>query len=237
MDWRGPILHGGGGSSALTYFLALFPPDLSPEFLAIALKASGRTVAYAVAGITVAVLIGFPLGVVASGRVFPSSTRFRLPVVAATRLFLGGSRAIHELVWAVLFVSAIGLSPVAAIVALGLPYGGILGRIYAELIQNVPTEPLRALRSSGASPLRLLFYGYLPMALPDILGYTFYRFECAIRAAAILSFVGIPGLGYQIQLSLQDLLFSQVWTLLLFLVGLILLVDFWSTRLRQSLAT
>ena len=98
-------------------------------------------------------------------------------------------------------------------------------------------EPLRALRSSGASPLRMLFYGYLPMALPEMLGYTFYRFECAIRAAAILSFVGIPGLGYQIQLSLQDLLFSQVWTLLLFMVGLIVLVDFWSTRLRQSLVS
>ena len=115
MDWRGPIIHAGGGNSALTYLLALFPPDLSPEFLAIALQASMRTVAYAVAGITVAVLIGFPLGVVASGRVFPSSTRFRLPVVAATRLFLGGSRAIHALVWAVLFVSAIGLSPVSPI--------------------------------------------------------------------------------------------------------------------------
>ncbi len=237
MDWRGPILHAGGGGSALTFILALFPPDLSPEFLAVTLKAGVRTVAYAVAGITVAVLIGLPLGVVASGRVLPTSNRLRLPLILATRLFLGGSRAIHELVWAVLFVSAIGLSPVAAIVALGLPYGGILGRIYAELIQDVPTEPLRALRSSGASPMRMLFYGYLPMALPDILGYTFYRFECAIRAAAILSFVGIPGLGYQIQLSLQDLLFSQVWTLLLVMVGLIVLVDFWSTRLRQSLVS
>ena len=237
VDWNDPIVHAGGGRSARQFFQALFPPDLSPEFLAIGLKASWRTVAYAVAGITVAVLIGLPLGVVASGRVFPTSTRVRLPLMAVTRLFLASSRAIHELVWAVLFVSAIGLSPIAAIVALGLPYGGILGRIYAELLQDVPPEPLRALRGSGASPLRTLFYGYLPMALPDMLGYTFYRFECAIRAAAILSFVGIPGLGYQIQLSLQDLLFSQVWTLLLFMVGLIVLVDFWSSRLRQSLAS
>ena len=237
IDWGDPIAHAGGGHSALTFVLALFPPDLSPDFLAIGLQASWRTVAYAVAGISVALLIGFPLGVVASGRLFPSSAGVRLPLIGATRLFLGSSRAIHELVWAVLFVSAIGLSPVAAIMALGLPYGGILGRVYAELLQDVPMEPLRALRSSGASPLRMLFYGYLPMALPEMLGYTFYRFECAIRAAAILSFVGIPGLGYQIQLSLQDLLFSQVWTLLLFMVGLIVLVDFWSTRLRQSLVS
>ena len=74
------------------------------------------------------------------------------------------------------------------------------------------------------------------MALPDILSYTFYRFECAIRAAAILSFVGIRGLGYEIQLSLHDLLFSQVWTLLLFLVALVLVVDLWSMGVRRSLA-
>tara|TARA_B100001167_G_C16654954_1_gene250445 strand:+ start:77 stop:304 length:228 start_codon:yes stop_codon:yes gene_type:complete len=75
------------------------------------------------------------------------------------------------------------------------------------------------------------------MALPDAIGYTFYRFECAIRAAAIMSFVGIRGLGYEIQLSLNDLLFGQVWTLMLFLVGLVLVVDRWSSTLRRSLIT
>jgi phosphonate transport system permease protein len=217
--------------------MALFPPELSPGFLAIALKASWQTVAYAVAGMTLAVTIGFPLGIVASGVVVSNPSPWRTPLIAGTRLFLGGLRAVHELVWAVLLVAAIGLSPMAAIVALALPYGGILGRIYAELLQDVPPEPLRALRASGASPMRVIWYGYIPMALPDMLGYTFYRFECAIRAAAILSFVGIQGLGYQIQLSLHDLLFNQVWTLLLFMVALIVLVDLWSTRVRRSLVT
>ena len=75
------------------------------------------------------------------------------------------------------------------------------------------------------------------MALPDAVGYTFYRFECAIRSAAIMSFVGIRGLGFEIQLSLNDLLFSQVWTLILFLLVLVLVVDRWSSRVRQSLMT
>ena len=123
----------------------------------------------------------------------------------------------------------------AAIIALALPYAGILGRIYAELLQDVPQQPLQALRAAGASPLGVLLYGYLQIALPDMLGYSFYRFECGIRTAAILSFVGIPGLGFQIQLSMHDLLFSQVWTLLMFLVALIFLVDLWSTRVRRSL--
>ena len=93
-----------------------------------------------------------------------------------------------------------------------------------------------ALRASGASPLAVLVYGRIPMALPDLLSYTFYRLECAIRAAAIMSFIGIRGLGFEIQLSLQELLFSQVWTLLLFLVALVVLVDVWSSRVRRSLA-
>ena len=74
------------------------------------------------------------------------------------------------------------------------------------------------------------------MAFPDVVGYTFYRFECAIRAAAIMSFIGIRGLGFEIQLSLQDLLFGQVWTLMLCLVVLVLLVDRWSTGVRRSLS-
>lgn len=237
VNWGGPLVHTGGGRSALKFFLALFPPDLSPDFLSIALKASWQTVVYAVAGMTLAIIIGFPLGIVASGTVLVHSSPVRVPVMAGTRFFLGGLRAVHELVWAVVLVAAIGLSPMAGIIALGLPYGGILGRVYAEILQDVPAEPIRALRASGASPLRVLLYGYIPMALPDILSYTFYRFECAIRAAAILSFVGIQGLGYQIQLSLHDLLFSQVWTLLLFLVALIIVVDLWSTRIRRSLVT
>jgi phosphonate transport system permease protein len=235
VNWTGPLIHTGGGRSALRFFAALFPPDVSPGFLAIALRASWQTVAFAVAGITLAVALGLPLGIIASGTVLEETSPWRRPVIAGTRLLLGGLRAIHELVWAVLLVAAIGLSPIAAIIALALPYAGILGRIYAELLQDVPQEPLRALRAAGASPLRVLLYGYLQMALPDMLGYSFYRLECGIRAAAILSFVGIPGLGYQIQLSMHDLLFSQVWTLLMFLVALIVLVDLWSTRARRSL--
>ena len=80
-------------------------------------------------------------------------------------------------------------------------------------------------------------YGRLAMALPDMLSYTFYRFECAIRAAAIMSFVGIAGLGYQIQLSLDELIYGQVWTLLIFLVLLILVVDVWSTVVRKRLVS
>ncbi|PKB77807.1 MAG: hypothetical protein BZY88_20780 [SAR202 cluster bacterium Io17-Chloro-G9] len=231
VNWSGPLIHTRGGAVLVDFLLALFPPELSPGFLGLAFTATWQTLAFAVAGITLAVSLGVPLGVIASGSTGPSGR----PWVAAARLFLAVIRSIHELVWAVLFVAAFGLSSLTAILAIALPYAGILGRIYADLFNDVPQEPLRALQASGASPFKVFVYGRLPMALPDAVGYTFYRFECAIRAAAIMSFIGIRGLGFEIQLSLQDLLFGQVWTLMLFLVALVLVVDRWSTGVRRSL--
>ena len=235
VDWGSAFVHAGGIGTLRQFLLAAFPPDLSPSFLQVGLAAAWQTTTFAVAALTLAVVIGLPLGALASGRLVPSSGRGRLLAVGA-RLFLAVIRSIHELVWAVIFVAAFGFSSLAAILAIAIPYGGILGRIYGERLADVPEEPLRALRASGASPLTVLIYGRIPMALPDLLSYTFYRFECAIRAAAIMSFVGIRGLGFEIQLSLQELLFSQVWTLLLFLVALVALVDLWSARVRRSLA-
>ncbi len=230
----GNPIHPGGAASLGAIVSSLFSPDLSLSFLLVALEASWTTVAYAVTGMTVAFALGFPLGIAASG-VLARSRRGRLAVVPVVRFALAVMRSVHELVWAWLLVIAIGFSPMAAIIALGVPYGGILGRIFAETLADVPEEPLRALRATGASELKVLLYGRLPMAMPDLLGYTFYRFECAIRSAAIFSFVGIAGLGYQLQLSLDDLLFDQVWTLLFSLVALVALVDLWSSVVRRSL--
>ncbi len=236
LDWGSGIIHSGGSSAAKSFISALFPPELSPDFLYRCLVASWQTVAYAVAGITLAVLIGLPLGIIASGTL-ASSPGQRLMAMTGTRFLLALLRSIHELVWAVLFVNAFGLSSLTAILALAIPYGGILGRIYADLFNDVPEAPLRALRAAGASPARVFLYGRLPMALPDMLSYSFYRLECAIRSAAIMSFIGIRGLGFEIQLALGDLLFSQVWTLLLFLLALVLAVDWWSGRVRRGLLT
>ena len=236
VDWLGPMVHTGGPQSLLRFIQALFPPELSPDFLKLTLVASFQTLAYSVAAITVAVLVAVPMGLLASG-VAARSARTGMPVAVAARFMLGAIRSVHELVWAVLFVYALGLSSATAILALALPYAGILGRIYADLLNDVPEDPLRALRASGASPFQVFLFGRLPMAFPDMLSYSFYRFECAIRSAAILGFVGIPGLGYQIQLSLHDILFDQVWTLLVALVFLVVAVDLWSTRVRRDLVS
>ena len=234
VDWGGGLIHSGGGASAARILSGLVSPEASPGFLKLAVEAAWTTVAYAVAGLTLAVAAGFPLGVAASGTLL-SRGRARTASVAMARLLLAILRSAHELVWAWLFVVAIGLTPMAAVLALALPYAGVLGRLYADFLNDVPENPLRALRSAGASQLGVLAFGRVPMALPDMLSYTFYRFECGIRSAAILSFIGIQGIGYQIQLSLDELFYDQVWTLLFFLIALIAAVDVWSGQVRRSL--
>lgn len=236
VEWGGNLFHDGGIVTILQIVKAMFKPDLSPRLLKLALVSSWRTLAYAVAGMTLAVIIAFLLGTLASGILVEGrwSRRFSAGLF---RALLGFMRAVHELVWAWLFVAAAGLSPFAAIFALAIPYGGTLGRILADIINDVPPEPVRALRAAGAGRVQVLFYGYLPMAMADMVSYVMYRFECAIRSAAIMSFVGLGGLGYQIQISLADLKYNEVWTFIFFLIGLVVLVDLWSIRLRRGLVS
>lgn len=234
VDWGGDLLHPGGWLAIREFFFGLFHPELSRELLSIGVVASWRTLAYATAGMSLALLIAIPIGVAASG-VLARSQVSKAVSIGLFRGILAFLRAIHELVWAWLFVAAIGLSPFAAVLALGLPYGGILGRILAERLTDVPAAPLRALRSSGAGEMQVLVYGRLPYALADMLSYALYRFECAIRSAAIMSFVGLGGLGYQIQISLDDLKYGQVSTFLIFLVALVVIVDVWSSALRRRM--
>ncbi|MEX2599231.1 MAG: ABC transporter permease subunit [Dehalococcoidia bacterium] len=234
MDWSRGIIHGGGLGAAWDIFTSMFQPSLSLDVLRTAFFASWRTLAYAVTGLTIALIIAFPLGTIASG-VLNHSPVMKALNIGVVRFALAFFRSIHELVWAWLFVTALGLSPMAAVLALGIPYGGILGRIYAELLQDVPEEPLRALRSTGASPWRVFWYGRLPMALPDMLSYTFYRFECGIRSAAILGWVGLGGLGFNVQVSLADLNFERAWTFIWAMIILVVLVDIWSTMVRRRI--
>src|SRR5680860_363037 len=234
IKWGPDLLHPGGGTILLQIIKALFHPNLSSEILKLSLISAWRTLAYAVAGMTLAIAFAFILGILASG-VLAKDKPGRLISKGILRGLLGFMRAIHELVWAWLFVASIGLTPFAAIFALVIPYGGTLGRIFADILNDVPEEPISALKSSGASKLQLLLYGYLPFATTDMISYTMYRFECAVRSSTIMSFVGLGGLGYQIQLALQDLNYNDVWTYLFFLVALVVVIDFWSNILRRWL--
>lgn len=234
IHWGPELLHPGGKVTIVQVVESLFKPDLSSETLQSALIAAWRTLAYAVAGMTLAFIIAMVFGILASGVLAYSEINRRVSKTIF-RGILGFMRAIHELVWAWLFVAAIGLTPYAAIFALAIPYGGTLGRIYADMLNDVPKEPIKALKAAGASRLQVLIYGYFPIAKIDMLSYTMYRLECAVRSSTIMSFIGLGGLGYQIQLALQDLNYNVMWTYMFFLTALVVLIDLWSNMLRRRL--
>lgn len=236
VSWGDDLVHSGGAVTIKQIVNAFFHPDFSKEILVLAVSSSWITLAYAVAGMSVAILIAFIFGVLASG-ILASKKTGRIFTKGIFRGVLGFMRAIHELVWAWMFVAAIGLSPYAAIFALGIPYGGMLGRIFADMLSDVPEEPIRALQAAGASKMQCLFYGYFPIVKSNMISYTMYRLECAIRSSAIMSFVGLGGLGYQIQLSLDDLNYNQVWTFMFFLIILVVIIDLWSNLLRKRMVS
>jgi len=227
-------MHQRGLEAATNMAKAALLPELSIPLLQTGLTAAWRTLSYAVAGISLAVLFAIPSSVLASG-ILAQSRWGRWASRVIFRPMLALMRSIHELVWAWLFVASFGLTPFAGICAIMIPYGGILGRIYADMLNDVQNEPLEALRVNGASEFQVVTYGRLPQALPDIISYTMFRLECAVRSAAIMSFIGLGGIGYQIQLSLEDLHFSEAWSFTYILIGLVVAISWWSHTVRKAL--
>lgn len=232
-------------SPALSYEAEFVPEGIAPLWLRT-LRASRTTVVFAAAAVSLSVVCGLALGFFAStawwagepvgGR---SALGRRLGRAAApliyggTRTLIALMRSVHELLWAVLFLAAVGRSNLTAVIAIAIPYTGTLAKVFSELIDEAPREAAAALRSIGAGPLQVFLFGLLPRALPDMGAYAFYRFECALRSSAILGFFGYPTLGYYIAASFENLHYGEVWTYLYTLVALVALVDAWSGFLRR----
>ena len=207
------LVNPGGFPLLWRFFRASLQPDLSPQLLRLTAHAALTTLAYAVCGTFASVVLGAVGGVLTSQvwwqTVLP---RWGKQPWVAGRLLLAFPRAIHELIWGLFFVNIWGLDPLVAIGAIALPYGAIVAKVFSEILDDTPRHSLTALQGSGVPPLTALLYSLIPQAFLNLLSYTFYRFECSIRAAAVLGIIGAGGLGYEILLSLQSLRYEQLWT-------------------------
>ena len=223
----------------------LFPPDVSASFLTVVLRALGQTLATSVAATLLSIALALPLGTLATSTLWSRGIlaaadgrglRFRLLAVSCrvTRALLGFLRAVPDLVWALLFVSAVGLGPFAGTLALAVSYTGILGRVYADVFEHVDPRPLEALASTGAGRIQIFLRGVWPQAAAHVTAYTLYSFECCVRSAAVLGFVGAGGIGYEIFVSMRLFDYHQLLTLLLVLVALLTTLDAVSRSLRVS---
>ena len=241
------LLGAEGRHQMVAYVRKLFPPDLSAAMLREAVVGALETFAISFVGSVLAVLIALPLSVLTARTVLYRGILYegrrlrawekglRLGVYAVARGVLNLLRTIPEIVWALIFVFLVGLGPFPGALALGVHTGGVLGKLFGEVLEAVDPEPLEALQGTGASRLRILLYGVLPQALPQFVSYSLYRWEVNIRAAAVLGFVGAGGLGQRIYIAISLFWENQLLTLILAVYLMVTLVDALSAFLRRRL--
>ncbi len=242
------FLEAEGRNNLWKFLTGMFPPDLSTNFLGLMFRPAMETIQISVMGTLIAIVIGFPLGMLGT-RTFSASgvlnevDTLESPtrrargylVYFGARAVLSLFRSIPEFVWAFMFVRAVGLGPFPGVLAIGVAYGGMLGKVYSEIFEAVNDRPLEALQSTGANRLQIFFYGWLPQVLPNFISYTLYRWECAVRASAVLGLVGAGGLGQQIEISMRMFNFHEILTLLGILFIMVATVDYISAKIRAVL--
>jgi phosphonate transport system permease protein len=141
-------------------------------------------------------------------------------------------RSISELIWAVFFVAAVGLGPFPGALALGVNFGGILGRLYAEALENIDPGPVEALAATGASRLQIIAYAMLPQALPQFVTYNLYWFEVGVRSATVLGMVGAGGIGFELVTTIRLFEWRETGVVLLLILAMVTVIDLASTYIR-----
>lgn len=231
MQWAA-FFSADAAASMVRFISEFFPPDLSVSFLRKVGAGTLETLAMSVLGTLLATGLGLALALPASRGHARDSTGWRM----ATRLLLNALRSIPELVWAALLLISAGLGPFAGTLALALHTSGVLGRLFAEAIENAPPEPGFALRAQGVDAIRVFLYATLPQILPQVWSYTLYRWENNIRAAAVLGVVGAGGLGQLLAFHMGLFQMRQTATVLLAMIALVALVDLCSYGVRRRLS-
>jgi len=215
-------------TSASELLTGFAPPETATPFLVKTAWATVETLSMSALGTLLAVLAGLALSLPASGRLG------RAPR-ALVRGLLNVLRSIPELVWASILLIAAGLGPFGGTLALAAHTAGVLGRLFADALENAAPGPEAALRTNGASASAAFFYATLPQTLPQMLSYTLYRWENNIRAAAILGVVGAGGLGQMLKYHLSLFQMQQAATVIIAMLLLVALVDAISYALRRAL--
>ena len=216
-------------------------PSFEPEFLRMVLRDTWQTIAIATAGLSLALAAAIPATILiterlsvsrlGTGRMHPASAALR----QSLRWVLVFLRSVPELVWALLFVRIVGLGPTAGVLAIALSYSGMLAKVYAEILESSDAHATGVLLANGSGRLPALLYGALPESSAELVSYTVYRWECAIRGSAVMGFVGAGGLGQQIDLSMRMFAGGEVASMLLTFLALVLLADQISRLLRTRL--
>ena len=222
------------------FIASFFPPALGPEFLAMVARETWRTVAMATAGIALALVLALPLTLLTTRALSISALSGRMArgpfwLRQGLKWLLIVLRSIPELVWALVFVRVVGLGPTAGVLAIALTYGGMLGKVYGEILESGEAGATQALLRNGSGRLQAFAYGLLPQNAAELASYTVYRWECAVRSSVVLGFVGAGGLGQQLDSAMKMFNGGEVVTMLAVFVALVAAADAASAWLRGRL--
>jgi phosphonate transport system permease protein len=212
----------------LDFFGRMFPPDLA--HLALLRDATVETVQIAVWGTLIAIVLSIPLALLGARNTTPHVLVFH-----ATRMFLNALRSINELVFALIFVAAVGLGPFAGVLAIALHATGMLAKFCAEEVEGVDRGPIEAMQATGAGRLQVILFGIVPQVVPAFVSYSVYRFDVSIRAATILGLVGAGGLGFSLIKTMKLFLYHQTATCILVIFVLVAVSDWLCARIRARI--
>ena len=222
------------------FLASFFPPALGLDFLAMVVRETWRTVAMATAGISLALLLALPLTLLTTRSLSISAlsgamARGPFWLRQCLKWLLIVLRSIPELVWALVFVRVVGLGPTAGVLAIALTYGGMLGKVYGEILESGEAGATETLLRNGSGRLQAFAYGLLPQNAAELASYTVYRWECAVRSSVVLGFVGAGGLGQQLDSAMKMFNGGEVVTMLAVFVLLVAAADAVSAWLRGRL--
>jgi len=213
----------------MPYIVDMVSRMLPPSFSAMSslIKPTLETVQVAIWGTTLAVILALPLGFLAAKNVSPHPVLYNV-----SRLILNTQRSISELVFALIFVAAVGLGPFPGVLALAFHSAGQLGKFYAEAIENIDPGPMEALESTGAHKVQTLVFSVVPQILPEFVTYTLYRWEVNVRAATVLGLVGAGGIGFELMKSMRLFNYQETSMILIIILITVIIIDYISSRIR-----
>lgn len=222
-----PVVFARGIPDLANLVSRMFPPSI--EYLPRAAGAALQTVQMALVGTVTGALLSVPLAFAAARNVTPHALLYR-----GARSLVGFVRSIPDLIWGLLFVSAVGLGPFPGTVALTLGSIGMLGKLYAEAIEEIDPGQVEALRSTGAHPVQTLAMGVVPQVVPAFVALTLYRWDINIRDSIVLGLVGAGGIGFELQTSMRLFRYQEVLTMIFVILLIVLLVEHLSQHVRRK---
>ena len=212
--------------------MAIFISDfLRPDFTDIGLFVEKmiETVQIALWGSVLSIIVGVPCGLLSSNNIAP------VWIVQPMRRLMDAARAINELVFAILFVAAVGLGPFAGVMALFIHNLGVISKLFSEAVEAIDPRPVEGIRATGASRLQQVIYGVIPQVLPLWSSFSLYRFETLVRSATVLGIVGAGGIGFTFYESFRAFQYDRAAAVIVVVVVVVSVIDIISSQLRKRL--